>query len=105
VAQQNTEEKKKALYKDVLDQLINEQLLSQQVAEAKISVSDEEVERAIKDIIKQNNINEDELRQAIEQRGLSMGQYREDLKRQLVRLKIVDLKVRSRVIVPDAEVK
>jgi peptidyl-prolyl cis-trans isomerase SurA len=105
LAQNNTEDKKKTLYKDVLDQLINEQLLSQQVTEAKISVSDDEVDRAIKDILKQNNISEDELRQAVEQRGLSMGQYREDLKRQLVRLKIVDLKVRSRVNVPDTEVK
>jgi peptidyl-prolyl cis-trans isomerase SurA len=55
--------------------------------------------------LKQNNINEEQLKQAVEERGLSMGQYREDLKRQLVRLKIIDLKVRSRVVVPEAEVK
>lgn len=105
LAQNDTEEKRKALFHDVLDQLISEQLISQQVTEAKIAVNDEEVERAIKDIVRQNNITEDELRQAVETRGMSMGQYREDLKRQLVRLKIVDLKVRARAVVPDSDVK
>jgi peptidyl-prolyl cis-trans isomerase SurA len=103
--QNDTEEKKKNLYKDVLEQLINEQLIQQQVTEAKISVTEDEVDRAIKDILRQNNITEDELKQAVEGRGMTMGQYREDLKKQLVRLKIVDMKVRSRVVIPDAEVK
>lgn len=100
-----TEAKQKALYKDVLDQLISERLLSQQVEEADISVTDEEVERAIKDILKQNKITEAELQQAVEARGMSMGQYKEDLKSQLVRLKIVDMKVRSRVVIPEAEIR
>lgn len=105
LAQNDTEEKRKALYRDMLEQLIDDRLVSQQVVEAKITVSDDEIDRAIKDILKQNNINDDELKQAIEQRGMSMGQYREELRRQLTRLKIVDMKVRSRVTVPDSEVK
>jgi peptidyl-prolyl cis-trans isomerase SurA len=100
-----TEEKKKALYKDVLDQLVGEQLIAQQVTEAKLEVTEEEVDRAMKDIMRQHNIDEAQLRGAVESRGMSMGQYKEDLKRQLMRLKIVDLKVRSRVVISDAEVK
>lgn len=103
--QNDTDEKKSALYRDVLDQLIAEQLISQQVTEAKIEVGEDEVDRAMKDISRQNKISEEDLRQAIVSRGMSMSQYREDLKRQLVRLKIIDLKVRSRVVISDAEVK
>jgi peptidyl-prolyl cis-trans isomerase SurA len=98
-------QKQDATYKNVLEQLISEKLLSQQINEAKITADDEEVERAIKDILRQNNITEDELRQAVEARGMAMNQYREDLKQQLIRLKIIDLKVRSRVQISDAEVK
>ncbi|MCK6548306.1 peptidylprolyl isomerase [Myxococcota bacterium] len=101
----DTAEKKQQLYRDVLEQLVAEQLMTQQIKEAKITVEDEEVDRAIKDILRQNNIDEEELRGAIESRGMSMGQYREDLKKQLVRLKIIDLKVRSRVVISDSEVK
>lgn len=105
-AQQNdTPDRKDMLYRDVLDQLINERLLSQQVQKAQIDVTDDEVERAIEDILKQNNISRAELEQAIRQRGMSMGQYREDLESQLVRLKIVDMKVRSRVVIPESEIR
>lgn len=99
------DERKKNILREVLDQMISERLISQQIVEAKISVEEEEVERAIKDILRQNNISEDELKQAVEGRGMTMGQYREDLKTQLIRLKIVDLKVRARVQISDAEVK
>lgn len=100
-----SEEKKKATMAGFLDQMISDKLVSQQVTEAKISAGDEEVDRAIKDILRQNNITDAELRQAVESRGMSFGQYREDLKQQLIRLKIIDLKVRSRVQISDQEVK
>lgn len=99
------EEKKQATLKAVLDSMISDKLVAQQMSEASISVGDEEVDRAIKDITHQNNISEAELKQAVEARGMSMSQYREDLKNQLKRLKLVDLKVRSRVQISDAEVK
>ncbi|MEQ9499655.1 MAG: peptidylprolyl isomerase [Deltaproteobacteria bacterium] len=99
------EERKKLLFKDILDQLISERLLAQEIKQAKITVSDEEVSRAVKDILRQNRISEEQLKQAIESRGMSMGQYREDLKSQLVRLKLIDMKVRSRVVIPEADIK
>lgn len=100
-----TDEKKKATMAGFLEQMISDKLVSQQVTEAKISAGDEEVDRAIKDILRQNNITDAELKQAVESRGMSFGQYREDLKQQLIRLKIIDLKVRSRVQISDQEVK
>lgn len=93
------------LMKDALDQLVSDRLLNQQVSEAKITVEDDEVERAIEDICRQNNITREQLRQAVEQRGLSIGQYQEDLKLQLVRLKLIDMKVRSRVVVPESDIR
>lgn len=93
------------LMKDALDQLVADRLLSQQVSEAKITVEEDEVERAMDDICRQNNITRDQLKQAVETRGVSMGQYQEDLKHQLVRLKLIDLKVRSRVVVPDSDIR
>ncbi|MBK6686696.1 MAG: peptidylprolyl isomerase [Deltaproteobacteria bacterium] len=103
--QNDTEAKKQALYRDILDQLIAERLLSEQIKEAKIGITEEEVDRAIKDILRQNKIDEEDLKQAVESRGMSLGQYREDLKTQLIRLKIIDMKVRSRVVVPETDIK
>ncbi|MEM7677704.1 MAG: peptidylprolyl isomerase [Myxococcota bacterium] len=91
--------------KAMLEQLINERLMQQQIREAKININDDEVSRAIQDILRTNNISEAELQAAIDARNMSMSQYREDLKSQLIRLKLIDQKVRSRVVIPEAEIK
>ncbi|MBK8010369.1 MAG: peptidylprolyl isomerase [Deltaproteobacteria bacterium] len=104
-ADDDSPQKAKALDKDILEQLIYERLLGQQIKEAKIDASDEEVDRAIEDILKQNNITLDDLKAAVKARGRTMGQYKEDIKSQLVRLKIVDMKVRSKVSISDAEIE
>ena len=101
----DTPERKKMLQADILDQLINERLLTQQIQDAQIEVTDDEVERAMQDILRQNKISEEELQQAVEARGMSMGQYKVDLKSQLIRLKVIDLKVRSRVVVPESDIR
>ena len=91
--------------KQVLEQLINEKLMQQQIQQANINITEDEVSRAIQDILRTNKITEADLQAAIEARGMSMGQYREDLKSQLIRLKLIDAKVRSRVVIPEAEIK
>ena len=96
---------RKAVLESTLDNLVSGKLLAQQVVEAKITVTRSDVDRAIQDILKQNRITEQELRQAVESRGMSMVQYRDDLEAQIVRLKLVDLKVRSRVDVAEADIK
>ena len=91
--------------KEILEKLISEKLMTQQIQEAKIEVNDDDVDRAIKDILRTNRITEGELRAAVEARGLSMDKYRTDLKTQLIRLKLIDMKVRSRVVIPESEIK
>lgn len=105
MAHNQGEERKERLLKDILDQLIAERLLSQQIKEAKITVTEDELERAIKDILRQNKITMDQLEQAIRARGMSMGQYKQDLESQLIRLKLIDMKVRSRIVIPEADIK
>lgn len=98
-------EKRASLMQAALDSLIAEKLIQQQIREAKLDVSADDVERAIDDIAKQNHLTRDDLKGALESRGMSMAQYKSDLEKQLLRLKLVDLKVRSRVVVPDADVR
>ena len=91
--------------KEVLEQLINEKLMLQQIADAKIEISDDDVARSIQDILRTNRITEAELKAAVEAQGMSMAQYKEQLKSQLIRLKLIDLKVRARVVIPESEIK
>lgn len=105
LSQNRSEERRHLLYCDVMRQLVEEKLMAQQIKEADITVTDEEVEKAIADILRTNRITDEELEQAIRARNMSMGQYKEDLKTQLIALKLQDMKVRSRVTVPESDIK
>lgn len=94
-----------ALRREVLDRLIDEELILQQATELKLSISSEQVDASIEEIKKQNNIDDDQLRDALKGQGMSMAHYRADIKRQLLRFRVLNIAVGSRVNVSDDEIK
>ena len=94
-----------SLRHEVLDRLIDDELILQQAAELKLSVTSEQIDASIDEIKKQNNIDDDQLRDALRGQGMSMAAYRSDLKRQLLRFRVLNIAVGSRVNVSDEEVK
>lgn len=93
------------LYRDVLDDLIADRLLEQQIRESEVEVTEADLDRAVQDILQQNGITEAQLEQALAARDLSVSQYREDLRVQLQRLKVVDRNVRSKIDIGEREVE
>jgi len=94
-----------ALRREVLERLIDDELILQQAGELKLTVTSEQIDSSIEEIKKQNNIDDDQLREALKQQGMSMASYRADLKRQLLRFRVINIAVGSRVNVSDDEVK
>jgi len=95
----------KDLYDELLNYLIDEQLIRQLATDAGVRVTDADVDSAIENLRTQNNMTEEQFQEALEAQGFSEAQYRRDLKRQLVRLKVVNERVRSRVNVTEEEVR
>jgi len=94
-----------ALRREVLDRLIDDELILQQAADLKLSISSEQVDSSIEEIKKQNNIDDDQLREALKGQGMSMAHYRADIKRQLLRFRVLNIAVGSRVNISDDEIK
>ena len=94
-----------SLRHEVLDRLIDDELILPQAVELKLSVTSEQIDASIDEIKKQNNIDDDQLREALRAQGMSMANYRADLKRQLLRFRVLNIAVGSRVNVSDEEVK
>ena len=94
-----------SLRREVLERLIDDELILQQAAELKLSVTSDQIDSSIAEIKKQNNIDDDQLREALRGQGMSMATYRADLKRQLLRFRVLNIAVGSRVNVSDEEVK
>ncbi|MCL2011617.1 MAG: peptidylprolyl isomerase [Cystobacterineae bacterium] len=98
-------EKYKAAQKRMLSTLIDEKLMDAQVKILKLEGSEEEVNLAIEDILQQNNATLQQLEPLLAREGLSLLAYRSQLKTQLGRMKLVRLKLQSKVNVTEEDVK
>ncbi|HET6283250.1 MAG TPA: peptidylprolyl isomerase [Polyangia bacterium] len=94
-----------ALRHEVLERLIDDELILQQAVDLKLTITSEQVDSSIAEIKRQNNIDDDQLREALKAQGMSMPSYRADLKRQLLRFRVINIAVGSRVTISDEDVK
>lgn len=95
----------KELYDELLTLLIDEKLIRQIARNSGIRVTEADVDNAIENIRLQNNMSEEQFQQALDAQGVSRSQYRKDLKGQILRLKVMNERVRSRVNVTEEEVR
>ena len=93
------------LKRKALDGMIDSRLVQQQAVELKLSVTPDEVDRAIEEVKEQNKLDDATFREALEQQGFTLEGYRKKLKKQILELKVVNTAVRSRVTVSDDEVQ
>lgn len=73
------------LRKQVLDRLIIEQIEDQHADRAGIKVSDEQINAALADVAKRQNISFDQLPEALAAQGYNYADYRTDLRREIAR--------------------
>lgn len=89
----------------VLDEMINETLADQEIAQSGIQVDPEEVEATIERVKAMNFYTEEELNQALQMRGLSLEGYRQEIRKQILRSKLVNKKVKSNIVITDADIR
>jgi peptidyl-prolyl cis-trans isomerase SurA len=94
-----------ALKKKSLERLIESRLIGQQAHELKLTVTTEEVDRAIDEVKRQNKLDDATFVEALKSQGFSMDAYRKNLKKQILELKVVNTAVRSRVSISEEEIK
>lgn len=89
----------------VLNQLIDEKLTDQQVERLNLKVGENEIDATIERIKSVNRLSDEKLRQMLEMEGLSFDQYREQIKGQLLRQKLVNWEVKSKIVITDTDVR
>jgi len=88
---------------ETLNNLIDEELLQQRITQLGIKVEDEELEMAIQDVEKKNQLNREELIAALAEQGMDFEDYRNNLKQQILRFKLVGKEVQSKIDVTNQE--
>ncbi|MCA9608114.1 MAG: SurA N-terminal domain-containing protein [Myxococcales bacterium] len=93
------------LYGEVLDRMVQEQLFIQAAEEMQVTVSNAEVDRAIENVRTQARLDQTQFWQAVQAQGFSPDQYRADVRRQLLRLKVLNHRARGRVNITEDQVR
>ncbi len=88
-----------------LVKLVDAILIEEEGKKRKLTVSSADVDRAIRTVLRQNKLTRAELIATLAQEGYPFDSYRQDLRRQILRLKTINLAVRSRVSVSWTEVR
>ncbi len=90
--------------KAVLDRMINDKIILQEADKEKITVSDEEVDAALDQIVKDSRLERDVFLRQMAKEGLSEKDFRDRLYVQLVSQRLMARNVVSKVVVTEDEI-
>jgi parvulin-like peptidyl-prolyl isomerase len=99
------ESRRQEIYKEVLSELVDRELLLQEAAKLDLSVSDQEVDQWLAYTRQQQNMSEEQFRDVIKQYDMSYSAYREMIRQNLLKIRLVKVKVGSQVSVSDDELE
>ncbi len=98
-------QRRAAALKKTLDTMIDEKLVDMELRELKVTISDKEVDAAVDEVKKSYNLTDEQLQQAVAREGFTIPEYRETMRKQIGRYKLISEKVRKNVKVSEADVK
>lgn len=93
------------LYVRIAKELVNEELIEEAAREMQLRVTNAEIDRGIENLQTQNGLTEDQFWQAVGQQGFTETEYRRAMRRQVLRLKVLNTRLRDRINVSEAEVR
>ena len=96
------EKERKMLFKvrsDILNQLIDQKLADQEIKRFNITVSEKEIDNAIERIKEASSYTDEELREELTVQGLGMEEYRESIKEQILRAKLINWEIKSKIVI------
>ncbi len=88
----------------LLNRMIDALLMQQESRKTGIVVREEEVADAIKDLLANRNISQEDLLKGLAQEGMTLSAYRKDIRDQIMRMKLIRRDIKSRVAVTDEEI-
>ena len=104
----SAEKERKTLFKvrsDVLNKLIDHKLSIQQIDKYKLTITEKEIDNALERMKAARHYTDEDIRAGLAQQGLTMEDLRKELKEQLLRRKLVNLEVKSKIVVTQENIK
>ncbi len=97
-------EKRQEILNQVLPQMIDETLVDQEVKKRGLKVTDQEINDAIKQILKRNNLTLEQFKKILASSGSSFKEYKGELAKELLRLQLIQSEVKSKIVITDEQI-
>lgn len=97
--------RREKLLRRLAEESATDKLVEKECTDQGISPTAAEVDNAIEEVQRINNIDRTTLEKALGQQGLTMARYREMLHKQLCQMKVVETKVKSRINIADDDIR
>ncbi|MBW1783748.1 MAG: peptidylprolyl isomerase [Deltaproteobacteria bacterium] len=89
----------------VLDDLIDQKIALEKIKELEITVSSQEVDRAIERVKEDNQLTQEDLIAQLKERGISYEKYKESIKNELERIRLINYEVKSKILIREEDIK
>jgi len=94
-----------SLREEMINRLVDEKLTDQEIARNDIHVDEAAVDNMIADIKARNNFSETDLEAFLAEEQMSLEDYRETIREQVLRTKLVNYQVKSKIVVTEQEIQ
>jgi len=88
----------------LIERLIDKKIIQQEAEKKQITVSDKDVDNALKRILDKNRLTMAQFRTQLKTMDMTEKQYREDLKGQILSSKLITYEIRSKIIIPEDKI-
>ncbi|MDM8553036.1 SurA N-terminal domain-containing protein [Desulfobacterales bacterium HSG2] len=102
------EKEKETIFKvreDILNQLIDQKLTDQEIGRTGITISEREIDSAVERIKESAFYTDEDLRMLLSREGMTMEEYRKRIKEKILRTKLVNREVKSKIVINEEDVK
>jgi peptidyl-prolyl cis-trans isomerase SurA len=96
--------KRAAILKRGMEELLLEKVLEKEAGQSGIRVNDEEVDAYISEIKRQNRVDDAGFAKILNARGLSIEQYRKDVRLDIIRGRIISKRMGSKINIVDEDI-
>ncbi len=93
------------VYKAVLQKIVDEELMEKAAAQAKVTITPTEIDEALKRVAQQNKITVEQVLSEAERAGMAESKYREELRRQLLEAKLLNVRLQGRIRITEEDLR
>jgi peptidyl-prolyl cis-trans isomerase SurA len=86
---------------EIINSLIDKKLIAQEAAKQHITVSEEEIDSALKRMKESNRMSEEDFLQEVKKMGMDQQMFRENLRNQILQSKLTRSEIYSKIVVTD----